>query len=91
MEWDQLQLLEARDEHDDWLMRQPGVEGSSVGYDGQGNLCIKILTDSMGAAERDRIRERLRGLPVAFQETGPIVAQDALAEPRVTGAPEEDE
>lgn len=86
MDWDQQTLIKARDEHEDWLMRQAGVQGSSIGYDDRGALSIKILTDSVGAAQREEIRQRLGDLPVFFQETGPIAAQAAIADATAAGA-----
>ena len=75
MEWDEDRLLEVRDRHEEWLMKQAGVQGTCLGVDETGRLCIKILTNQMDAASREALRLRLGKVPVSFDDTGEICIQ----------------
>lgn len=72
--WSESKLAAVRDQHDDWLMQQPSVMGSSIGYDKKGRLCVKILTDQADAKLRNEIEKRMSGVPIDFEESGPIEA-----------------
>ena len=73
-EWDESRLMAARDQHEDWLMQHPHVTGTAIGYDNHGHLSIKILTDHADAAVRCEIESRLQGIPICFEEIGPVEA-----------------
>lgn len=74
MKWNMNQLIAVRDQHEDWLIQQAGVTGTAIGEDADGRLSIKILTNQVRASERERIRAKLGGTPVCFEETGSITA-----------------
>lgn len=72
--WTEETLMQARDEHESWLMQQDGIVGTMVAYDTAGRLCLKILTDHMNAETRRQIGERFAGVPLDFEDTGPMEA-----------------
>jgi hypothetical protein len=74
MQWNESSLSAVRDQHESWLMQQTGVSGVGIGANRQGHVCLKILTHSLSAPERNRIRNRLGDVPLEFEETGPINA-----------------
>jgi hypothetical protein len=74
MKWDEATLAAERDRYEDWLMQQPFVTGVGIGYNDQGQLALKILTDAANAADRERVRTHIKGVPVFFEETGPVKA-----------------
>jgi hypothetical protein len=59
-----------------WLLQQPGVQGTDIGEDAQGKPVIRILTANAPEATKQAIRSRLQGVPVEFQETGEITAYE---------------
>jgi hypothetical protein len=75
MEWNEQRLQDVRDEHEVWLMQQPFIHGTGIGQDDQGQLCIKIYTDAADAKAYQAVRDHLKGIPLCFEETGPIHAQ----------------
>ena len=72
--WTEEALLEARDSREDWLMSHDFVIGSGVGFDRHGNLCVKIMTDNASAADRMAITAYFEGVPLLFEQTGPMTA-----------------
>jgi hypothetical protein len=64
------QLLRLRDEHEEWLRRQPGFAGSGVGLSAAGTLALKVYSDRMPPAVRNAIVERFGDVPVSIEETG---------------------
>ena len=72
--WTEETLTQARDQHEDWLMQQDGVVGTMLGYDATGRLCLRVLTDHMDVKTRSRITQRLRDMPLDFEDTGPMEA-----------------
>lgn len=73
--WTEETLMQARDQHEDWLMQQDGVVGTMLGYDTIGRLCLRVLTDHMDAKTRSRIAERFQSIPLDFEDTGPMEAR----------------
>ena len=63
-----------RDQHDAWLMSQPGVLGTSVGLGRDGNVCLRIFTKQVPEATRRAIRARMPDVPIDFDEGEEIVA-----------------
>jgi hypothetical protein len=55
------------------LMAREGVEGTAVGYDGNGQLVIKVYTANAGVPG---VPQRLEGVPVQITVSGKFVARD---------------
>lgn len=61
------------------FMKTPGVIGVGTSLDENGQLCIRVLTNSEGQQESDRaavarIAPAIEGIPVVVEEVGPITA-----------------
>lgn len=74
MQWTEDQLATMCEEHEAWLLQHTFIVGTAIGYDDQGQLAIKILTDSANAQQRELVMNHLKELPVLFEETGLIEA-----------------
>ncbi len=72
MAWNQQQLSAAKDQHRAWVKQQPGIEGMAIGADANGQLCLKVLTNQASAETKRMIADRLKDIPVVFEETGAI-------------------
>jgi hypothetical protein len=67
-------LVAAKNRHRDWLLRQPGVQGTAIGQDDRGRPVLKVMTSQVSEETKRQIVSRLKDLPVAFEETGEIRA-----------------
>ena len=74
MQWTEDKLAAICESQEEWLLQQPFISGTAIGYDNKGLLCIKILTDSANAQQRNTVYNRLKDVPISFEETGPIEA-----------------
>lgn len=68
------EIQAARDQHDDWLMRQPGVIGSSVGLGRDGDVRLRIFTTQLSESTRREIQSRIGGVPIDWDEGDEVVA-----------------
>ena len=74
-ELSQQELLTIRDQHESWLRDQPGVEGTGVGMDKSGGICLKVFTNRIAPNVRDAIHERLGDIPLMIEEIGEVRKQ----------------
>lgn len=70
MPFSEAELVAQRNKHHEWLRGQPGLTGTGIGLDRNGQMCIKIYTDHMPPETREAISETLAGVPLEFEETG---------------------
>ena len=71
-------VMKVQDANTEALMQLPGVVGVGTSLDDNGELCIRVLTnsESMPVSDRPtaRIAPALEGIPVTVEEVGPITA-----------------
>jgi hypothetical protein len=70
------QVEAAKQEHADWIKRQPGNSGVEFQVLPGGASRVFVLTNGMTPATKASIQDRLQGvMPVVFHEMGPVQAQ----------------
>jgi len=74
MAWTQKQLTEIIERNETWLLNQTGVVGVGVGFGGDGNACVEVLTDGLSPAVHRSVEQRFTGIPLTFTNTGPVKA-----------------
>ena len=71
-------VMMVQDANTEALMKLPGVVGVGTSLDENGQLCIRVLTNSESMPVTDRptarIAPAIEGIPVAVEEVGPITA-----------------
>ncbi|PWB68969.1 hypothetical protein C3F09_10800 [candidate division GN15 bacterium] len=72
-------VMVVQDANTEALMKVPGVIGVGTSLDDNGQLCIRVLTNSTTQPESAepalaRIAPSIEGIPVVVEETGPITA-----------------
>jgi len=71
-------VMIVQDANTEALMKTPGVVGVGTSLDDNGQLCIRVLTNSESAPVSDRpaarIAPAIEGIPVVVEEVGPITA-----------------
>lgn len=74
MAWTQQRLTEVVEQNEVWLLSQAGVVGVGVGLDAAGQICVQVLTDGIKPEIRRSVEQRFQGVPLMFDNTGPIEA-----------------
>jgi hypothetical protein len=71
-------VMKVQDANTEALMKMPGVVGVGTSLDDNGQLCIRVMTNSENAPASQqpaaRIAPAFEGIPVVVEEVGPITA-----------------
>jgi hypothetical protein len=67
-------VIQAQATVEDGLMKTPGVVGVATSTDDNGNLAIRVFTNSQVTTAIPKMAKTPDGIPVVYEETGPFTA-----------------